>query len=133
MKRPLSKIGIIAAFFATALIVLSAKAPKKEWMEFRELSADMKTPNGVVVLNFGAFWNEDSFNIHKDLQKVKNCVPMIVLDQAVFAHYKIKVLPTIIFLYDGEEMQRIEGDVKFRLKISKEELQEIVNSLLDPE
>ena len=40
------------------------------------------------------------------------------------------ILPTIIFYDDGEEVKRLQGDMSFSLKVTKDELEEIVEEIL---
>ena len=42
---------------------------------------------------------------------------------------KVVVLPTIIFNLDGEEAARLQGNMKFQLETTKEELDRMVEEL----
>ena len=42
----------------------------------------------------------------------------------------VVILPTIIFYDDGEEAERIQGDMSFSLKTTIKELDEIVEEIL---
>ena len=42
---------------------------------------------------------------------------------------KVVVLPTIIFYLDGEEADRLQGNMKFQLETTKEELDRMVEEL----
>ena len=46
------------------------------------------------------------------------------------ADNNVVILPTIIFYDDGEEVQRLQGDMSFTLKTTTEELDEIVEEIL---
>jgi len=124
-------VGGIALGFILLIVGASpekqTRAALKDQAVAAELTADTAIPNGVVVLNFGAYWNESSIALQGQIAKLQNCTPMVVVDQAVFAHYKVRVLPTIVFLSDGDEYFRLEGNVKFELQVDQKELQDAVN------
>ena len=91
------------------------------------------TKRGLVVVEFYAGWNEA--NIVKLLDEWDNYEVKRVYRLNVEKYDKIMtsqnvvVLPTIIFYLDGEEAERIQGNMKFQLEITKEELDEIVEEL----
>tara|TARA_Y100000592_G_scaffold17850_2_gene27056 strand:+ start:1391 stop:1621 length:231 start_codon:yes stop_codon:yes gene_type:complete len=43
---------------------------------------------------------------------------------------KVVILPTLIFYDEGEEVQRLQGDMTFSLKTSIKELDEIIEEIL---
>ena len=91
------------------------------------------TNRGLVVVEFYATWNEankvtaidewDSFDA-KVYRLNIDLFPKIQADNNVV------ILPTIIFYDDGEEVQRLQGDMSFTLKTTTEELDEIVEEIL---
>ena len=104
--------------------------------QVKELSAenfDRGIKRGVVVIEFYAGWNEA--NIVKILDDWDNFEVSRVfrLDvekyDKIMTSEKVVVLPTIIFYLDGEEADRLQGNMKFQLETTKEELDEIVGEL----
>lgn len=104
--------------------------------QVKELSAenfDRGIKRGVVVIEFYAGWNEA--NIVKTLDDWDNFEVSRVFRLDVEKYDKIMtsqnvvVLPTIIFYLDGEEAERLQGNMKFQLETTKEELDEIVGEL----
>ena len=104
--------------------------------QVKELSAenfDRAIKRGVVVIEFYAGWNEA--NIVKTLDDWDNFEVSRVFRLDVEKYDKIMtsqnvvVLPTIIFYLDGEEAERLQGNMKFQLETTKEELDEIVGEL----
>ena len=88
---------------------------------------------GLVVIEFYAGWNEA--NIVKLLDEWDNfevsrvCRINIETYDKIMTSQKVVVLPTIIFYLDGEEATRLQGNMKFQLETTKEELDEIVGEL----
>ena len=104
--------------------------------EARELTDEnfgKATNRGLAVVEFYATWNEankvtaidewDSFDA-KVYRLNIDLFPKIQADNNVV------ILPTIIFYDDGEEVQRLQGDMSFTLKTTTEELDEIVEEIL---
>ena len=104
--------------------------------QVKELSAenfDRGIKRGVVVIEFYAGWNEA--NIVKILDDWDNFEVSRVfrLDvekyDKIMTSEKVVVLPTIIFYLDGEEADRLQGNMKFQLETTKEELDRMVEEL----
>ena len=104
--------------------------------QVKELSAenfDRAIKRGVVVIEFYAGWNEA--NIVKILDDWDNFEVSRVfrLDvekyDKIMTSEKVVVLPTIIFYLDGEEADRLQGNMKFQLETTKEELDRMVEEL----
>ena len=104
--------------------------------QVKELSAenfDRAIKRGVVVIEFYAGWNEA--NIVKILDDWDNFEVSRVFRLDVEKYDKIMtsqnvvVLPTIIFYLDGEEAERLQGNMKFQLETTKEELDRMVEEL----
>ena len=104
--------------------------------QVKELSAenfDRAIKRGVVVIEFYAGWNEA--NIVKILDDWDNFEVSRVFRLDVEKYDKIMtsqnvvVLPTIIFYLDGEEADRLQGNMKFQLETTKEELDRMVEEL----
>ena len=101
--------------------------------ELTDENFDKGTARGLVVVEFYAGWNEA--NMVKLLDEWDNFEVSRVFRLNVEKYDKIMtsqnvvVLPTIIFYLDGEEAERVQGNMKFQLEITKEELDEIVEEL----
>jgi thioredoxin 1 len=101
--------------------------------ELTDENFEKATTRGLVVVEFYATWNEankvtaidewDSFDA-KVYRVNIDLFPKIQADNNVV------ILPTIIFYDDGEEVQRLQGDMSFTLKTTIEELDEIVEEIL---
>ena len=104
--------------------------------QVKELTAenfDRAIKRGVVVIEYYAGWNEA--NIVKILDDWDNFEVSRVFRLDVEKYDKIMtsenvvVLPTIIFYLDGEEADRLQGNMKFQLETTKEELDRMVEEL----
>ena len=104
--------------------------------QVKELSAenfDRAIKRGVVVIEYYAGWNEA--NMVKILDEWDNFEVSRVfrLDvekyDKIMTSQKVVVLPTIIFYLDGEEADRLQGNMKFQLETTKEELDRMVEEL----
>ena len=101
--------------------------------ELTDENFDKAIRRDLVVVEFYATWNEankvtaidewDSFDA-KVYRLNIDLFPKIQADNNVV------ILPTIIFYDDGEEVQRLQGDMSFTLKTTTEELDEIVEEIL---
>ena len=101
--------------------------------ELTDDNFDKATNRGLVAVEFYATWNEankvtaidewDSFDA-KVYRVNIDTYPKIQADNNVV------ILPTIIFFDDGEEVNRLQGDMSFTLKTTTDELDEIVEEIL---
>ena len=101
--------------------------------ELTDENFDKAIKRGLVVIEFYAGWNEA--NIVKLLDEWDNFEVSRVfrLDvekyDKIMTSQKVVVLPTIIFYLDGEEADRLQGNMKFQLETTKEELDRMVEEL----
>ena len=101
--------------------------------ELTDENFDKAIKRGVVVIEYYAGWNEA--NIVKILDEWDNFEVSRVfrLDvekyDKIMTSEKVVVLPTIIFYLDGEEAARLQGNMKFQLETTKEELDTMVEEL----
>ena len=101
--------------------------------ELTDENFDRAIKRGVVVIEYYAGWNEA--NIVKILDDWDNFEVSRVfrLDvekyDKIMTSEKVVVLPTIIFYLDGEEAARLQGNMKFQLETTKEELDTMVEEL----
>ena len=101
--------------------------------ELTDENFEKATNRGLVAVEFYATWNEtnkvtaidewDSFDA-KVYRLNIDLFPKIQADNNVV------ILPTIIFYDDGEEVQRLQGDMSFTLETTIKELDEIVEEIL---
>ena len=101
--------------------------------ELTDENFDKAIKRGLVVIEFYAGWNEA--NIVKLLDEWDNfevsrvCRINIETYDKIMTSQKVVVLPTIIFYLDGEEAARLQGNMKFQLETTKEELDRMVEEL----
>ena len=101
--------------------------------ELTDENFEKATTRGLVAVEFYATWNEvnkvtaidewDSFDAK--VYRVN-----IDLFPKIQSTNNVVILPTIIFYDDGEEVQRLQGDMSFTLKTTIKELDAIVEEIL---
>ena len=101
--------------------------------ELTDENFDRATSRGLVVVEFWAEWNEmnkvaildewDTFDAKVYRLNIE-VFPQIQADNNVV------ILPTIIFYDEGEEVKRLQGDMSFTLKVTTEQLDEIIEEIL---
>ena len=101
--------------------------------ELTDENFDRAISRGLVVVEFWAGWNE--------MNKVAILDEWDTFDAKVFrlnietfpqiqADNNVVILPTIIFYDEGEEVKRLQGDMSFTLKVTTEQLDEIIEEIL---
>ena len=104
--------------------------------EIRELTDEnfsKATARNIVVVEFWAGWNEaNKVTLLEEWENfdVKIYRINIELYPEIQADNDVVILPTIIFYDDGEEAERLQGDMSFSLKTTTKELDEIVEEIL---
>jgi thioredoxin 1 len=101
--------------------------------ELTDENFNRATSRGLVVVEFWAGWNEmnkvaildewDTFDAKVYRLNIE-LFPQIQSDNNVV------ILPTIIFYDEGEEVKRLQGDMSFTLKVTTEQLDEIIEEIL---
>ena len=87
-----------------------------------------KTNAQIVVTQFNAEWN--SVNAVDWLDKLSDCdVAMVDIGKEIKLQqkHKIVIVPTIIIFKDGEEIERFQADLSFKMLATRRELQEVIN------
>ena len=101
--------------------------------ELTDENFDKAIKRGVVVIEYYAGWNKA--NIVTVLDEWDNfevsrvCRINIETYDKIMTSQNVVVLPTIIFYLDGEEAERLQGNMKFQLETTKEELDRMVEEL----
>ena len=104
--------------------------------EVRELTDEnfgRATARGLVVVEFFSTWNIANKVVVLDTWDTFEAkVYRINIDTypKIQAANNVVILPTIIFYDDGEEVQRLQGDMSFTLKTTTDELDEVVEEIL---
>tara|TARA_R100000541_G_scaffold56380_2_gene65762 strand:- start:1166 stop:1516 length:351 start_codon:yes stop_codon:yes gene_type:complete len=84
----------------------------------------------VVVTHFNAAWNEP--NKSEWVGELTDCeITYVDISGSpkIQKKHNVTVLPTIIIFKDGEEINRWEADLSFKISATREELQDYVNEL----
>ena len=104
--------------------------------DIRELTNEnfsKATARNIVVVEFWATWNEgNKVTLLEEWENfdVKIYRINIELYPGIQGDNDVVILPTIIFYDDGEEVERLQGDMSFSLETTIEELDEIVEEIL---
>ena len=89
---------------------------------------------GVVVVEFWAGWNEvNKVTLLDEWETFEANVYRINIElyPKIQAYNKVVVLPTIIFYDEGEEMERLQGSMQFKLETTIKELDEMVTKIMN--
>ena len=115
------------------LFMLCSSLFSEEIRELTDENFEKATARNIVVVEFWAGWNEgnkvvlleewENFDVKIYRINIES-YPKIQSDNDVV------ILPTIIFFDDGEEVERLQGDMSFTLETTIEELDEIVEEIL---
>ena len=101
--------------------------------ELTDENFDRATSRGVVAVEFWASWNvvnKVSILDEWDTFDAKVYRVNIDLYTGIQAKNNVVILPTIIFYDEGEEVERLQGDMSFSLKTSIKELDNIIEEIL---
>ncbi len=95
-----------------------------------------KTQVGITVVEFYAEWNKSNkCDWIKEIKNVK--AYRIDLESKSAQDYNITVLPTLLVFNNGEVVERVEGNIKFRLcpkstpKKIKKTIKNIINEYIE--
>ena len=103
--------------------------------EIRELTDEnfgRATARGLVVVEFFSTWNIANKVVVLDTWdtfEAKVYRINIDLYPKIQTENEVVILPTIIFYLDGEEAERLKGDMSFTLEVTTKQLDEIVEEL----
>ena len=103
--------------------------------EVRELTDEnfgRATARGLVVVEFFSTWNIVNKVVVLDTWdtfEAKVYRINIDLYPKIQAENEVVILPTLIFYLDGEEVERLQGDMSFTLKVTTKELDRMVEDI----
>ena len=85
----------------------------------------------IVVTHFNAEWNNpNKAEWVGDLKECEITYVDITKSPKIQKKHNVVVVPTIIIFKDGEEVERYQADLTFKMVATKKELQEYINELL---
>jgi putative salt-induced outer membrane protein YdiY len=130
MKQEIEKWAIwgIYCFLIVIMLLIGTFASAQTIVNDKSFS---KTNQGISLVEFWAEWNQA--NECKWITKIDNAKSFrINLESETAKEYEISVLPTIIVFNNGEEIERYEGDLSFKLcpKRTPKKIKKIVDKLL---
>ena len=115
------------------LLMLCSSLFSEDIRELTNENFEKATARNIVVVEFWASWNEaNKVTLLEEWENfdVKIYRINIELYPGIQGDNDVVILPTIIFYDDGEEAERLQGDMSFTLKTTIEELDEIVEEIL---
>ena len=115
------------------LLMLCSSLFSEDIRELTDENFSKATARNIVVVEFWATWNEgNKITLLEEWENfdVKIYRINIELYPGIQSDNDVVILPTIIFYDDGEEAERIQGDMSFSLKTTIEKLDEIVEEIL---
>ena len=115
------------------LLMLCSSLFSEDIRELTDENFEKATARNIVVVEFWAGWNEgNKVTLLEEWENfdVKIYRINIELYPGIQSDNDVVILPTIIFYDDGEEAERLQGDMSFTLETTIEELDEIVEEIL---
>ena len=101
--------------------------------ELTEENFEKATRRGMVVVEYYAGWNKANIVTLLDewdnFEVSRVCRINIETYDKIMTSQNVVVLPTIIFYLDGEEAERLQGNMKFQLETTKKELDKMVEDI----
>ena len=96
------------------------------------LFASLEAASQITIKSFNAEWNKgNAVAWVNNLTDVKTIGYVDVSkDKDAQKKYKIAVVPTIIIFKDGEEVERFQADISFKMSATREEVQEVIDELI---
>ena len=89
--------------------------------------------SGITMVEFWANWNVANKITMLDsvtIEDAKIYRVLIDTNMTLASEQKIVVVPTIIFYDEGKEFKRLQADLTFKMKVTKKDLQNVVDDLL---
>ena len=91
------------------------------------------TRSGIKIVEFHALWNVANKVTLLDSITIEDATIYRVLidtNMILATEQKIVVVPTLLFFDDGVEQKRLQADLTFKMKVTKKEIQNIVDEIL---
>ena len=91
------------------------------------------TRSGIKIVEFHALWNVANKVTLLDSITIEDATIYRVLidtNMILATEQKIVVVPTLMFFDDGVEQKRLQADLTFMMKVTKKEIQNIVDEIL---
>ena len=104
---------------------------KKLLITFLLLTLSLPIFSQVEVKYFNAGWN--AANEIDWIEKLTDCNIEkfdIGSKPADAGKFKVVVVPTIIIFQDGEEVERYQADISFKMSATREEVQDYIDELI---
>ena len=123
--------NIMYKWIITSLILVTAAFGQIRDLTDKNFSK--ATARGLVVVEFWAGWNEaNKVTLLDEWETFDAKVYRVNIEEysKIQTDNKVVILPTIIFYDEGEEVQRLQGDMTFSLETSIKELDEIIEEIL---
>ena len=115
---------LFALMFATDVVEIKG---------LNEKNFNVAKRSGITLIEFWANWNVankitllDSITI----EDAKIYRVLIDTNMTLATSEKIVVVPTIIFYDEGKEFKRLQADLTFKMKVTKKDLQSVVDEIL---
>ena len=115
------------------LLMLCSSLFSEDIRELTDENFEKATARNIVVVEFWASWNEgNKVTLLEEWENfdVKIYRINIELYPGIQSDNDVVILPTIIFYDDGEEVERLQGDMTFSLKVTTKQLDEVVEEIL---
>ena len=115
------------------LFMLCSSLFSENIRELNDENFSKATARGLVVVEFWATWNEtNKVTLLEEWENFDVKIYRINIDlyPKIQGDNDVVILPTIIFYDDGEEAERLQGDMSFSLKTTIKELDGIVEEIL---
>jgi len=115
------------------LLMLCSSLFSEDIRELTDENFEKATARNLVVVEFWAGWNEtNKVTLLEEWENFDVKIYRINIDlyPGIQADNDVVILPTIIFYDDGEEVERLQGDMSFSLQTTVEELDDIVEEIL---
>ena len=115
------------------LFMLCSSLFSEDIRELTDENFSKATARNIVVVEFWAGWNEtNKVTLLEEWENFDVKIYRINIESfpKIQADNNVVILPTIIFFDDGEEVERLQGDMSFTLKVTTEQLDEIIEEIL---
>lgn len=89
--------------------------------------------SGITIIEYWANWNVANKVTMLDsitIEDAKIYRVLIDTNMVLATSEKIVVVPTIVFYDEGKEFKRLQADLTFKMKVTKKDLQNVVDELL---